>query len=136
MQKESSQECRGECTEDCLCGLEEMLNTISKKWALLIINTIGNHQKLRYKEIMSQLHTISPKSLSDLLKNLQGEKLIERISYNEVPPRVEYLLTEDGKKLRKAMLPLLEWLSKRYGSNNERCKELYKNVPAHKIKRE
>ena len=136
MQKESSQECRGECTEDCLCGLEEMLNIISKKWALLIINTIGNHQKLRYKEIMNQLHTISPKSLSDLLKNLKGEKLIERISYNEIPPRVEYSLTEDGKKLRKAMLPLLEWLSKRYGSNNERCKELYKNVPAHKIKRE
>lgn len=134
MQKESNEECQGECTEDCLCGLEEMLDIISKKWAILIINAIGNHQKLRYKEIMNQLHTISPKSLSDLLKNLEGEKLIKRKSYNEIPPRVEYSLTKDGKKLRKAMLPLLEWLSKRYGSNNKRCKEVYRNVPAHKIK--
>ncbi len=133
MQRESNQECRGECTEDCLCGLEGILNILSKKWALLIVNTIGNHQKLRYKEIMNQLHTISPKSLSDLLKNLEGENLIRRIAYNEIPPRVEYSLTEDGKSLREAILPLLDWMSKRYDRNRERCEEPYKNIPAHKI---
>ena len=83
---------------------------------------------------MIQLHTISPKSLSDLLKSLEEEKLIQRMAYNEIPPRVEYSLTEDGKRLRKAILPLLEWLSKRYGNNKDRCEEVYKHMLAHKIK--
>ncbi|MEM4245715.1 MAG: helix-turn-helix domain-containing protein, partial [Candidatus Bathyarchaeia archaeon] len=113
-------ECEGECATRCLCGLEGAIDTLSKKWTLLIINTLGNHQKLRYKEIMGELETISPKALSDSLKKLERENLIQRRAYNEIPPKVEYSLTEDGKELKKAIFPLLDWVSKRY-LNQEKC---------------
>lgn len=93
----------------CLCPLEGIIDTISKKWALLIINEIGNHGHLRYNDLMKELNSISPKSLADMLKDLQVEGLIEREAFNEIPPRVEYGLTKEGKKLRDAIIPLLQW---------------------------
>ena len=90
---------------------------ISKKWALLIINTIGNYRRLRFKGLMEELRGISPKTLSDTLKNLQAEGLIRREVFSEIPPRVEYSLTADGLEFRKAIIPLLTWAAKRSGVN-------------------
>jgi len=110
------------------------MNTISKKWALLIVNALGYHQKLRFKRIMDELHTISPKMLSDVLKRLEKENLIKRETFNEIPPKVEYSLTEDGKELRRAVIPLLEWMSKRHSPDKKKCVALYKKINAHKIR--
>jgi DNA-binding HxlR family transcriptional regulator len=62
---------------------------------------------------MEYLGRISPKTLSDTLKELQAEGLIKRESFAEIPPRVEYSLTEDGAELRKSIIPLLKWAAKR-----------------------
>ena len=97
----------------CLCPLEGIINTISKKWTLQIIAQIGNHKKLRYNEIKERLGGISPKSLADRLKELEREGLIKREAFLEIPPRVEYELTDDGETLRKSMMPLMEWASTR-----------------------
>ena len=91
----------------CFCPLEGVIDVISKKWALLIINAIGNYGRLRFNSLMQELSNISPKSLSDTLKELQAEDLIRRESFSEIPPRVEYSLTRDGDELRKAIIPLL-----------------------------
>ncbi len=56
----------------CLCPLEGVIDLISKKWALLIINEIGNHGQIRYNNIMKELKEISPKTLADMLKELQN----------------------------------------------------------------
>jgi len=93
----------------CICRLDGIINVISKKWALLVINSIGNRGRSRFNQIMEDLEGISPKTLADMLKELQGERLISRESFNEIPPRVEYYLTDDGKSLREAIIPLLEW---------------------------
>ena len=82
----------------CLCPLEGIITTISKKWAILVISILGHHERLRFNDIMSILKGISPKSLTDLLKELQRTGLIHRESFSEIPPRVEYSLTEDGKR--------------------------------------
>jgi len=95
----------------CLCPLQGIIDIISKKWALLIIATIGNHQKLRYNELRKKLGDISPKTLADRLKELEGEGLIKREAFAEIPPRVEYSLTNRGEELRKAMMPLMKWAS-------------------------
>jgi len=100
---------RKESIEEVVCPLDEIMNVISKKWTLLIINTIGNAQKVRYNKIMQQLKTINTKTLSDRLKELEKYGLIERRAYMEIPPRVEYSLTKKGKSLRKVILPLMEW---------------------------
>ncbi|HUL62889.1 MAG TPA: helix-turn-helix domain-containing protein, partial [Methanocella sp.] len=67
------------------------------------------------------LEGISPKTLADALKELQAERLVGRESFNEIPPRVEYFLTEDGKTLREAVVPLLEWTVRRDSGNEGRC---------------
>jgi len=130
------EECGEKCTETCLCSLEGIITAVSKKWALLVINTLGHYQKLRYNEIMRELHSISPKALSGLLKRLEKESLVRREVFKEIPPRVEYSLTEDGKELRGAVTPLLRWASKRHNPRKGKCVEQYKRVSLHKIKDE
>ncbi len=105
----------------CLCPLKGVIDVIGKKWALLIVNVIGNHGSLRTKEIMQELK-ISPRTFSDTVKDLEMLGLIKRESFNEIPPRVEYYLTQKGKKLREAIIPLLEWASSMTESGNfESC---------------
>ena len=120
----------------CLCPLEGIIDTISKKWALLIVNDIGNHGRLRFNQLMQNLNGISPKALSDTLKKLENEQLITRKSFAEIPPRVEYALTHDGKELRNAILPLLEWASKRSDINRIKCPSSFKGMAAHRVKKE
>jgi len=97
----------------CFCPLEGVMGVISKKWALLIINAIGTYGRLRFNRLIEELHGISPKTLSDRLKELQAEGLIEREFFAEIPPRVEYSLTKDGAELRESIIPLLKWTIKR-----------------------
>jgi len=97
----------------CFCPLEGFMGVISKKWAVLIINAIGIYGRLRFNRIMEELHSISPRTLSDRLKELQAEGLIEREFFAEIPPRFEYSLTKDGVELRESIIPLLEWVVRR-----------------------
>ncbi len=105
----------------CFCPIEGVIDVISKKWALLIVNTLGNFQVLRFNELESKLKGISPKTLSDTLSKLQSIGLVERIAYNEVPPRVEYQLSDDGYEFRKAIVPLIEWAAKRDDWDSRCC---------------
>jgi DNA-binding HxlR family transcriptional regulator len=105
----------------CVCAFGGILTFISKKWALLIINKLGVSGRLRFNDLMSELEGISPRTLSETLKELQGERLINRESFSEIPPRVEYFLTEDGSELRKAIIPLLRWASDRDNRNGDQC---------------
>ena len=106
----------------CLCPLEGIINIIAKKWAILIISIIGHHEKIRFNDIMQRLDGISPKTLADVLKGLKKENLIHRESFSEIPPRVEYSLTEDGKQLCEAVLPLIQWAEKRDTIDKQRCR--------------
>ena len=71
---------------------------------------------------MQRLDGISPKTLADVLKDLRKENLIHREAFSEIPPRVEYSLTEDGKQLCDAVLPLIQWAEKRDNVDKHRCK--------------
>jgi len=117
----------------CLCPLEGVIDTIGKKWALLVVNAIGNHGRLRFSRMMEELHGISPTTLTDTLQELQRERLIMRESFAEIPPRVEYSLTKDGAQLRKAILPLLQWASTRSGPT-KKCASACRQIAAHRIR--
>ena len=119
----------------CLCPLEGIIDTIGKKWALLVVNAIGNHGRLRFSQMMQELKGISPTTLTDTLQELQRERLITRESFAEIPPRVEYSLTKDGAQLRKAILPLLQWASARGGPARKKCAAAYREIAAHQILR-
>jgi DNA-binding HxlR family transcriptional regulator len=119
----------------CFCPLKGVIDIISKKWVLLIINALGNHGGLRFNGLMKDLDGISPKTLSDALKRLQSEGLIRRESFAEIPPRVEYSLTQDGTELRKAIIPLLKWAATRNNINKGMCVPTYRGIPAHQVKK-
>lgn len=116
----------------CFCPLEGFMGVIRKKWALLIINAIGIYGRLRFNRIMEHLYGISPRTLSDRLKELRAESLIKREFFAEIPPRVEYTLTKDGVELRESIIPLLEWVVRRNVANHhavdcecETCKSTF-----------
>jgi DNA-binding HxlR family transcriptional regulator len=113
MENESKAPCSGEegGSEVCLCPLEGIMGIISKKWSIHIIGVIGNHKRLRYTKIMEKVGGISPKSLSDRLKELEVSGLVKREAFAEIPPRVEYSLTRDGEELRDAIIPLMNWVN-------------------------
>src|SRR5574337_1768550 len=91
------------------CKIENLMFLISKKWMLMIIKTLIDKKRLRYKDLNKSLSGISPKTLSDRLKELEKMNIIERKSFAEIPPRVEYSLTKKGEELGRALMPVVEW---------------------------
>ena len=120
------------CNHLCFCPIKGIIDIIGKKWALLIINALRNQGKLRFNDLMKQLGGISPKTLSDTLKELQVEKLINRESFAEIPPRVEYSLSQDGMELGEAIMPLIRWAATRE-HNERKCGSTCQGTPAHQI---
>jgi DNA-binding HxlR family transcriptional regulator len=76
---------------------------------------------------MNLLEGISPKSLTDLLKELLKAGLIQREAFSEIPPRVEYFLTDDGKQLCEAVVPLIQWAEQRDNLNLKVFSSTYLN---------
>jgi DNA-binding HxlR family transcriptional regulator len=99
MSAESNSRCPVCRTADVVCG----------KWTLLIIRDLAEGPS-RFCELERSLEGISPRTLSLRLRALEGEGIVERNTFPEVPPRVEYALTAKGE----ALVPLIEDM-RRYG---------------------
>ncbi len=91
------------------CTVEETMQLLSRKWTLMIIKALIDHGRLRHKGLVESLNGISSKTLSDRLKELEREGIIKRESFPEIPPRVEYSLTEKGDALGAALRCIIEW---------------------------
>lgn len=87
------------------CPIRTSLELLAGKWKLLLIQQIG-HDTLRYGSLKRRVPDISEKMLIQELKHLVDSKLVHRKNYGEVPPRVEYSLSKQGKKV----LPLIQQL--------------------------
>jgi DNA-binding HxlR family transcriptional regulator len=84
--------------DDTICPIARTADIISGKWTLLVIRDLASGIK-RFNQLERSLHGISPKTLSERLRSLEGEGIIVRRTFAEVPPRVEYSLTEKGLDL-------------------------------------
>lgn len=84
--------------EDAICPVARTAKIISGKWTILIIRDLASGVK-RFNQLERSLHGISPKTLSERLRSLEEEGIIVRQTFAEVPPRVEYSLTEKGRDL-------------------------------------
>jgi len=93
----------------CPKPIESLSGFISKKWAMSIIITIGNFGTLRFNDLKDRLEKATAKILSERLKELGKEGIIKKRSFNEVPPRVEYSLTNKGEGLLKNLKPIIRW---------------------------
>jgi DNA-binding HxlR family transcriptional regulator len=114
---------RSEPEEFCMCALDGAMDLLGKKWVLFVINSIGVHDTMRFTELYEELRGVSPSTLSWILRKLGESGVIRRESFAEIPPRVEYSLTPNGKDLQRAIQPLLLWASKQdsYPERLENC---------------
>ncbi len=87
-------------TDDCAMSrtMNRTLHLIGDMWTLMIVYNLMNGTK-RFGELLDALGNVSPKTLSQRLKMLESVKFVERTAYAEIPPRVEYHLTDKGYAL-------------------------------------
>jgi DNA-binding HxlR family transcriptional regulator len=90
------------------CGLEAVLDLIGGKWKLLILFHLKG-QRRRFGELRRCLGPVSEKMLGQQLRELASDGIVRRIDFQTVPPRVEYEMTELGKNLARAVMPLCQW---------------------------
>ncbi|WP_018108392.1 winged helix-turn-helix transcriptional regulator [Bacteroides propionicifaciens] len=91
-----------------VCPLEFAVNAISGKWKIPIIWQMNQGNK-RPSEFLRELTNLDRRVLNQQLKEMEKDGLITRKSFNEVPPRVEYTLTDRGDSLVKVLWGLNEW---------------------------
>lgn len=96
------------------CSIEYALKVIGGKWKLLIVWTMSQNGVIRFNQLQRKIDGISSLMLSKNLKELEEDGLIIRHQYNEIPPRVEYQLSELSKKLIVVLQSLGEWGSEVY----------------------
>lgn len=85
------------------------LSLISGKHKMVILYCLMEFETVRFNELKRYLKTISDKTLSTNLKELEADKLIVRTEYPQIPPKVEYSLSERGKSLMKVLDQLCVW---------------------------
>jgi DNA-binding HxlR family transcriptional regulator len=95
------------------CGLGPALQVIGGKWKALILWEVYE-QPLRFGELKRRIPNISEKMLIQELRELEHQGVISRKMFHEVPPKVEYSITEFGISLSDALTPLADW-----GARNE-----------------
>lgn len=105
----------------CFCPLSGILDVVAKKWALLIIAILGNEGEKGFNELKRELVSISPKPLSDTLKNLERFGLVQKRIVDTSPPSVKYSLTPDGNEFREYLVPMLLWVSRKGGTDLPGC---------------
>src|ERR671923_1709319 len=86
----------------------EIFSDVANKWAFLIIEMLGE-RTLRFSELRNEVEGISHKMLTQNLRMLERNGLVERTVHPTVPPRVEYTLTEPGRALRETVHRLCDW---------------------------
>ncbi|MDE5569007.1 MAG: helix-turn-helix transcriptional regulator [Muribaculaceae bacterium] len=91
------------------CPVRNVMSRFSGKWSVLVLCVLGENELTRFNAIAKAIPDISPKVLTETLKNLENDKLIQRKVYAEVPPRVEYSLTKLGQSLMPLLGALIEW---------------------------
>ena len=90
------------------CAVLDTLDIIGGKWKLPIISQLQDGTK-RFKELEHGIEGITARMLSKDLKELEAYKIVNRKIYAEVPPRVEYSLTNKGKSLKSLILEIKNW---------------------------
>lgn len=92
-----------------LCPVRDMLAASLDKWSLFVLYNLGFNQVMRFNELKKRIDGISSRMLSTTLKRLEGNGLVSRKVYAEVPPRVEYQLTDFGRGFADQVIDLSQW---------------------------
>lgn len=95
-----------------MCPIRDIIARLSDKWSLLIIVTLSQSDKMRFSELLRAIGDVSQRMLTVTLRDLEEDGLISREVFPEVPPRVEYELTDLGRSLLQPLAELIDWAKK------------------------
>lgn len=108
-----------ECIQDAKLeetGFSYTMSLIQRKYKMFILYALMGFKVMRFNELKKYLRTISYKTLSSTLKELEADGLVHRQEYPQIPPKVEYSLTKRGKSLIPILDSMCEW-----GEKNRPC---------------
>ena len=91
------------------CPVRNVISRITDKWSLLVLYTLEQQEVLRFNDLWRQIPDISQKMLTSTLRHLENDGIISRETFAEVPPKVEYRLTERGLSLMPHLDALIGW---------------------------
>lgn len=92
-----------------VCPIADVLAKLGDRWALFTMLTLGEHGRMRFNEIKNSITGISQRMLTVTLRGLEENGLVTRTIYPEIPPRVEYELTDLGLGLLGKIIELTDW---------------------------
>jgi DNA-binding HxlR family transcriptional regulator len=105
----------GACTQKKLCPVKDIMASYGDKWTMYTVLLLGQHQKMRFNELRCNINGISQRMLTVTLRSLEEDGIVSRTIYPEIPPRVEYRLTELGESLLMQLLQLATWAEENVG---------------------
>lgn len=105
--------------KDIRCPLEYGLQVFGGKWKSRIICVIAAKETLRYSVLRKEMTNITDAVLSSTLKELIADNIVERHSYDEIPPRVEYTLTEKGRSVVPILQSICKWSGAYHREDNK-----------------
>src|SRR5450830_981569 len=110
------------------CPVQDLLSRLGDKWSMLVIVTLAkaDNHCLRFSELNRQVSGISQRMLSTTLKNFERDGIVSRHLYAEVPPRVEYTLTDRGRDFLVPVQALVNWMVSEW-PNIEISRQSYDN---------
>ena len=98
------------------CPIRNVISRFSGKWSMLVLCVLSENEATRFNAIGKAIPDISPKVLTDTLRNLENSGLVSRRLYAEIPPRTEYSLTGLGRSLMPHITGLVAWALENYGN--------------------
>ena len=106
--------------KDIRCPLEYGLDIFGGKWTSRILCVLSTQGTIRYSQLRRDLADVTDAVLSAALKDLIANDMVERIQYNEIPPRVEYALTEKGRSVVPILQTICQWSGIFYRTETDR----------------
>lgn len=104
--------------KDIRCPLEYGMDIFGGKWKPRILCMLSLNGSMRYGELKKELDTVSDTMLAATLKEMINDDLVRRIQYDEIPPKVEYSLTEVGESLKPVLANICIWSRLKRGDSD------------------
>jgi DNA-binding HxlR family transcriptional regulator len=120
----------GACSQQKLCPVKDIMASYGDKWSIYTILLLGQHQRMRFNELRFSIEGISQRMLTVTLRSLEEDGMILRTLYSEMPPRVEYQLTELGESLLRQLLSLAKWAEDHFSEIINARKKYRRRHPA------
>jgi DNA-binding HxlR family transcriptional regulator len=119
----SRMDCSKHRRDLCAANMQEALRCLEGRWKMMILSHLFSEPVMRFSDLQRAIPAVSQKMLIQQLRDLERHSIVSRTVYPQVPPKVEYSLTDLGKALRPVFLALLGWADLRGAATRARLED-------------